>query len=129
MEFKLAVSADYHLGGDGMAIWILDKKNNECPSGDNCLQGEVYGLRSDFKGCGVVLDTYDNDGQRDNPQVFVICHDGTQKDWREAHDNDFQKEYKRHIDIMDIATSFKYPSECTFDYRNSEHPINLIIRY
>jgi hypothetical protein len=38
------------------------------------IDGDVFGMRSDFKGFGVVLDVYDNDNNRNNPQVCVcVC--------------------------------------------------------
>jgi hypothetical protein len=57
-------------GGDGFAFWLLH--NEMDPSKGTALNGPLFGLRSDFHGIGVAFDSYDNDGSRDNPSVFVL---------------------------------------------------------
>ena len=42
--------------------------------GSEALKGPLFGLRADFKGFGVIFDTYDNDGRRDNPSIYVIMN-------------------------------------------------------
>ena len=42
-------------------------------------------LQEDFKGVGIVFDTYDNDGKRDNPAIMAVSSDG---DLRFDHDSD-----------------------------------------
>jgi len=34
--------------------------------------GPLFGMKTEFKGVGVLFDTYDNDNARNNPSVFVL---------------------------------------------------------
>ena len=36
------------------------------------LSGDIVGLNNNFKGMGLIFDTYDNDERHDNPAIFVI---------------------------------------------------------
>ena len=66
LEFKIA--GQRYLGGDGMVLWFTEGSNTF---------GNTFGNQEDFKGLGVVFDTYDNDGKRDNPSISAILSDGS----------------------------------------------------
>lgn len=76
IEVHFNVRADYHIGGDGWAIWILNDthhpRKQRIANHYNFLSGDLFGMVSNFEGFGVIFDTYDNDGKRDNPSIFVI---------------------------------------------------------
>ncbi len=40
-------------------------------------EGDVFGGPNNWKGLGIFVDTYDNDGQKDNPVITVWNNDGT----------------------------------------------------
>mmetsp|Transcript_19779 Transcript_19779/g.22005 ORF Transcript_19779/g.22005 Transcript_19779/m.22005 type:complete len:406 (-) Transcript_19779:69-1286(-) len=58
-----------HLGADGMGFWYTQKP--AMPEGD------FFGFRESFRGLGVVVDTYDNDGTGNHPQLILMYNDGT----------------------------------------------------
>ena len=41
-------------------------------AGAGTLEGPLFGIPDAFQGFGIAFDTYDNDGARDNPAVFVL---------------------------------------------------------
>jgi len=125
LQLVVNIRSDYHIGGDGMAIWFLDRAFNEQKNEDpNWMVGPVCGLRDDFKGFGVILDTYDNDSNRKNPTVLVVSNDGTKKDWN--HDQDFEPDRIKTGHTGSGTTEL--PTSCTLDYRNRKS-IYLMLRY
>ena len=73
IELHVEIFSDYHIGGDGFGLWILNSTHHPRKAKHhNYLSGNVFGLRNDFQGFGIIFDTYDNDGQRDNPLIAVI---------------------------------------------------------
>jgi mannose-binding lectin 1 len=59
------VHSKQSLGGDGFAIWLRDKRYRN--------GGPLIGTpNAEFRGLGVVFDSFDNDGRRDNPAVHVL---------------------------------------------------------
>ncbi len=84
------------------------------------LNGPVFGLRDDFTGFGVVFDTYDNDGRRDNPSIYAIMNNEGKFTFN--HDNDFANDY-----IRDSPAGLA--SKCTADYRNLGTSIRVLFRY
>eukprot|EP01084_Bolivina_argentea_P088416 159630_1 len=122
MELHFEVKSDYHIGGDGMGIFILnDTFHPRRNRGHNYLSGSVFGMIESFQGFGLILDTYDNDGNRDNPTIYVLKQerDKMQK-WNSAND---------YIDNMVKDTVNKGSDyKCTNDYRNSDNH-RMILRY
>jgi mannose-binding lectin 1 len=64
------------LGADGFAIWFVEESKKE---------GPTYGYADQWNGLGVIFDTYDNDGNRNNPYVSIALNDGT-KVWNHGVD-------------------------------------------
>ena len=59
--------AKHGLVGDGLAVWILDRPSEI---------GDVFGVRNEFNGLGIMMDTYKN-GKRDTfPYVNLMMGDG-----------------------------------------------------
>ena len=75
--------------------------------------GGTFGNKDDFKGVGIVFDTYDNDGQRDNPAIFAISSDGTLR---------FDHE-------RDGAGQKVSNAQCNLNYRNPRVPVVVKISY
>jgi len=70
------VQLEYEIGGgggrgaDGMALWYV---------ADPKLEGIAMGSKEEFKGLALFLDTFDNDGQNDNPRLSLWINDGSQR--------------------------------------------------
>lgn len=80
MEFK--VSGGGRSGADGFAFWYsLDPK----------VEGPVYGSKDEWTGLGIFFDTFDNDNNRDNPQIYAALNDGS---WKFNPDKDGNDEHK-----------------------------------
>lgn len=69
-EARVSVRIDGsgRLGGDGVAFWYAAEPG---------VLGKAFGSKEQWKGLGVFLDTFDNDGKRDNPYISVVVNDGT----------------------------------------------------
>ena len=77
-EARVSVRIDGsgRLGGDGVAFWYAAEPG---------VLGKAFGSKEQWKGLGVFVDTFDNDGKRDNPYISVVVNDGT-KTYRSATD-------------------------------------------
>lgn len=130
LELKFALWSNFHIGGDGMGIWILNGTMHPSNSkkGDwRWLTGPLFGLQNEFNGIGVIIDTYDNDGLRDNPKIFVIRNDGTKSEW--GHGNDF-----KHDMLGPVPGAPADSNQCTFEVRQrgkywSTHLQRILLRY
>ncbi|ETO17291.1 lectin, partial [Reticulomyxa filosa] len=80
----------------------------------NYLAGPIFGIREDFEGFGICFDTYDNDGSRDNPRIFVIKNEQGNMTSKWDHDHDFQQNLIREKPEKDLM------HDCTCDYRLKE---------
>ena len=52
-------------GADGLALWYT--KRAHCTGTDS-----IFGAVKNFEGIGILLDTYDNDHRKDNPQIHIL---------------------------------------------------------
>lgn len=97
---------------DGFGVWLVS--NPPTDADEATTPGPLNGMHSDFRGIGFVLDTYDNDGQRDNPSVALVMNmEGRKREW----DMD-----------RDLTTDSRL--KCTFDFRTAtNHPSELVVRY
>jgi len=127
---KFASWASHHIGGDGFAFWILNNTMHPSNTKENdwsWLTGPLFGMRDDFDGIGIVFDTYDNDGMRDNPKIFVLRNDGTKTEW--DHDRDFVDDM-----IKEGVDGDKSSTSCSFDVRQKgtyweTHLHRMLARY
>jgi len=121
MQVALSVRSAFYIGGDGFAIWVLDRSMIKEPDKEHYkLEGNVLGMREDFNGFGVIFDTYDNNGDRNNPTVSVLMNDGTMKEWE--NDEDFQSDR--------VKAAYKdFDTSCTLEYRNEQVDTQILLRY
>ena len=122
LELHYAVRSSYHIGGDGMGIFVLsDSQHPRRNRGHNYLAGGIFGLKEDFDGFGVILDTYDNDGGRDNPSIYTLKQS---KDDRQTWngDNDYAD------NMVTTKTDKDSDIQCTNSYRNMDDR-RLILRF
>jgi len=104
MELQFKVSGARYLGGDGFALWFTEKAEEF---------GTTFGNSENYVGLGVILDTYDNDGKRDNPSISAISSKGNSKF---DHDSDGREQ--------------RLPGAlCKINYRNPRSPVTLKVRY
>lgn len=79
--------------------------------------GPVFGLTESFQGCGVVLDTYDNDNRRNNPSVFILCNRG--RAYPFDHDGDYERDMITTKPSTLAAGSVASAHKCVADVRNT----------
>lgn len=62
------ISGRGRVGADGLAIWYTE---------DRMVEGPVFGNQDNWKGLGLFFDSFDNDGQHNNPIIIAMTNDGT----------------------------------------------------
>lgn len=102
VEMTFRIHGRGKIGADGMAIWLVEKPNES---------GEVFGYMNKWKGLGVFLDSFDNDGNNKNPYISAMINDGT-------------KQYNHHLDGSDEMLG-----GCVHDIRNRVYPSKLRLTY
>lgn len=102
VELSFQIGGPQTLGGDGLAFWYAKDAGQE---------GPVFGSRDRWLGLGVFVDTYDNDGARDNPRVSVVVNDGN-------------RGYNAATDGRDIELG-----GCTAPLRRTAGAAGLLVRY
>lgn len=90
------------LGADGLAFWYTSQPGT---------LGPVYGSNDRWNGLGIFLDSYDNDGQKNNPYISAMVNDGT-------------REYDH---VSDGSTQVL--AGCQKDFRNRPYPVRIRIEY
>lgn len=65
---ELAISGQ-KLGADGITFWYTKEKSIQ--------GGPVFGSKDFWQGLAVIIDTFDNDRNNDNPSIRAIINDGT----------------------------------------------------
>lgn len=102
VEVKFRIHGRGRIGADGMVVWLVEKPSTT---------GPVFGSMDMWKGLGVFLDSYDNDGAKNNPYISVIMNDGT-------------KTYNHKLDGSDTKLA-----GCLRDIRNRVYPSRLRLTY
>jgi hypothetical protein len=124
VEVAFRVQSKPHFGGDGFAFWVISGDHDPSYHFEpDYLNGAMFGLRDDFKGIGVIFDTYDNDGKRDNPAVFVVSNEEGRFGVHD-HDNDFEQ-----VMVKTLPAEPNSQYKCFSSYRNTKHPYKVLIRY
>lgn len=85
-------------GGDGLALWVIQ----EGPDTIRPERGKIHGHSSAFAGFAIILDTFDNNGRRDNPTVGLLFNNGDPK-----------KKFDPSTDYIN-----DYIASCVFDFRS-----------
>jgi mannose-binding lectin 1 len=123
LRARFIVRSKRNPGADGIAFWFVESKPKveaatlSTAGGDDSSSSaaaSLFGMRTDFKGVGVVFDSYDNDYRRDNPATNLLLHDGTAREWDQA--NDLFRDAR---------------ARCSFDHRNAQgqDPVEMILTY
>ncbi|XP_032807034.1 protein ERGIC-53-like isoform X2 [Petromyzon marinus] len=102
VEVTLRVTGTGGVGADGMALWYTANQGSE---------GPVFGAADRWNGLGVFLDSFDNDGMRNNPMVLALVNDGTQN-------------YNHQTDGITQAQG-----NCVRDFRNKPYPVRVKVSY
>eukprot|EP00796_Vickermania_ingenoplastis_P004294 gene4294-3110_t len=88
-------------GADGMALWVTEYNSAQTTLAKN----QLFGHPTKFKGFGILMDTYDNDGLHDNPAIGIVINDGsTTRTF--SPQRDFHGEYAASC-IFDFRTPSK----------------------
>lgn len=102
LEVALKVTGQGRIGADGMALWYTSQQGT---------LGPVFGANDYWTGMGIMLDSFDNDGARNNPTVSLMINDGT-----------------RTFDHQTDGSS-QVLSSCQKDFRNKQFPVYLKVNY
>ncbi|XP_064388414.1 protein ERGIC-53-like [Halichondria panicea] len=102
MDISMRITGRLKNGADGMAVWFTESKGTE---------GSVYGNTELWKGLGIIMDSFDNDGQHDNPRIQVVLNDGT-------------RQYQHHTDGKNTESG-----GCVKDFRNRPYPVKMKVVY
>ena len=148
-SFDLSIKGKQRYGGDGLAFWLMD------PAFDPNfidLEGDIFGMRNDFQGVGLIIDTYDNNNDRKNPMIGVIVNHHSEDVHNQPHKidpNDNNKDLGYNRKNFDIENDFEntlhkelpYIKEtgpanlnnadykCVLDLRNRDRKVNFLIKY
>jgi len=107
--FSFRIHGVSNIGADGLAFWYTERIDKA---------GSLFGNDEFFKGIGVVIDTYDNDGAGVHPYVMLLQNDGT-KQFNHEHEHGVHKEGGEGLE----------QGGCTMHVRNLEKPSTLRITY
>jgi len=122
IEVVFRAGSSPHYGGDGWALWILSGDHDPMYHWEpDYLNGNVFGLRDDFRGFGVIFDTYDNDAKRDNPSISVVQNYAGRLVF--DHENDFSNVMIRNT--AEQGGAFK----CYSNYLNTKEPVSVLFRF
>jgi hypothetical protein len=77
------------------------------------------GMNDNFKGVGVIVDVYDNDGRRNNPAIFAIKNDGV---------TSFDPRTEQDFEGRMITDLYKGSHRCVNDLRNTNRPVEMVIK-
>eukprot|EP00794_Sanderia_malayensis_P019390 gene19390-21315_t len=102
IEVWFKVTGRGRVGGDGLAVWYNEEAGHT---------GPVFGSSDNWKGMGLFFDSFDNDGEQNNPYVMVMLNDGT-------------KVYNHFGDGFNQQLG-----GCMRDFRNRPHPVRAKVRY
>ncbi|XP_065662210.1 protein ERGIC-53 isoform X2 [Hydra vulgaris] len=102
VEVFFKISGRGRVGGDGLAVWFTETAG---------LPGPVFGSSDKWKGLGLFFDSFDNDGEQNNPYVMAMVNDG------DVNYDHFKDGNKQQL------------GGCMRDFRNRPYPVRAKIRY
>lgn len=102
IEVVFKVTGRGRVGADGLAVWFTEMKG---------IEGPVFGSNDYWKGLAVFFDSFDNDGQHNNPYIMAMVNDGT-------------KQYEHQNDGINQQLG-----GCMRDFRNKPFPVRTKIEY
>ena len=86
IEVFIRISGRGKVGADGMGIWYtVENGEMSDPYVSLFLDSwrvffrtkNVYGAKDQWMGLGIFLDSFDNNGNHDNPKIMAFVNDGT----------------------------------------------------
>ncbi|KAK0422480.1 hypothetical protein QR680_007598 [Steinernema hermaphroditum] len=102
IDLSFKISGQGRIGADGLAIWYTAQQGT---------LGPVFGSNDYWTGMGLMFDSFDNDGQKNNPFVALMINDGT-------------RSYDHQTD-----GSQQMLSGCQRDFRNKPFPVRVKVQY
>uniref|UniRef100_A0A914MR13 L-type lectin-like domain-containing protein n=1 Tax=Meloidogyne incognita TaxID=6306 RepID=A0A914MR13_MELIC len=102
LEIVFKVTGQGRIGADGLAIWYTAQQGTI---------GPVFGANDFWTGMGIMLDSFDNDGGKNNPSISLMINDGT-------------RSFDHHTD-----GSSQVLGSCHKDFRNKQFPVHLKVIY
>uniref|UniRef100_A0A915B1V6 L-type lectin-like domain-containing protein n=1 Tax=Parascaris univalens TaxID=6257 RepID=A0A915B1V6_PARUN len=102
IEIAFKITGQGRIGADGLAVWYTAQQGT---------LGPVFGSNDFWTGMGLFFDSFDNDGQKNNPFVALMINDGT-------------RQYDHQTD-----GSQQMLSGCQKDFRNKPFPVRARIEY
>jgi mannose-binding lectin 1 len=102
LEVVFKVTGQGRVGADGLAIWYTAQQGTI---------GPVFGANDFWTGMGIMLDSFDNDGAKNNPSISLMINDGT-------------RSFDHHTD-----GSSQVLGSCHKDFRNKQFPVHLKVIY
>uniref|UniRef100_F1L312 Protein ERGIC-53 n=2 Tax=Ascaris TaxID=6251 RepID=F1L312_ASCSU len=102
IEIAFKITGQGRIGADGLAVWYTAQQGT---------LGPVFGSNDFWTGMGLFFDSFDNDGQKNNPFVALMINDGT-------------RQYDHQTD-----GSQQMLSGCQKDFRNKPFPVRVRIEY
>lgn len=103
-DIIMGVSISKKPGADGMALWVIQER----PEASQVVSGKVHGHSPVFNGFAIVLDTYDNNGLKDNPTVGLLYNNGDPAKVFNAQ-NDYINDY-----VASCIVDFRSPNKKYF---------------
>ncbi|GAB1604355.1 protein ERGIC-53-like [Argonauta hians] len=102
IEVTFRVTGRGRVGADGLGIWYTT---------DRAVEGPVFGNKDKWNGMGLFFDSFDNDGQRNNPYILVMLNNGTigYDHMNDGHDQQL--------------------GGCLRDFRNKPFPLRARVEY
>ncbi|KAI1718702.1 legume-like lectin family domain-containing protein [Ditylenchus destructor] len=102
VDVALKITGQGRIGADGLAVWYTHLQGTT---------GPVFGANDYWTGMGLMLDSFDNDGQKNNPYISLMINDGTRS---------FDHQTDGSLQVL---------SGCQKDFRNKPWPVRLRIEY
>eukprot|EP01103_Thecamoeba_quadrilineata_P003640 TRINITY_DN133_c0_g1_i1.p1 TRINITY_DN133_c0_g1~~TRINITY_DN133_c0_g1_i1.p1 ORF type:complete len:403 (-),score=48.71 TRINITY_DN133_c0_g1_i1:37-1245(-) len=105
VTFRFRVHGVGNVGADGIAFWYTEGSHTS---------GDLFGNQANFKGIGIILDTYDNDGSGLHPYLSMISHNG-RGNFKQHHDH--AQDEKENLGGCTVQVrQLKNPSAIRIDY-------------
>lgn len=102
VEIAFRITGQGRIGADGLALWYTAQQGT---------LGPVFGANDFWTGMGLFFDSFDNDGQKNNPFIALMVNDGT-------------RQYDHQTD-----GSQQMLSGCQKDFRNKPFPVRVKVEY
>lgn len=116
VDIALKIGGQGRVGADGLGIWYTSQLG---------ALGPVFGGNDFWTGMGLFLDSFDNDGQKNNPQVSLMLNDGTRSydhhtdGSQQILSSKFSKEKSPNQHIFQVANEISVISHIQFAFESN----------